>query len=290
MARSSLASLITLIVVTACGAAPGQGSTPLAQPSPPMAALAKWKDFPAGAHPRPIIIFDRTLERIGPNGFISEPDRKRDWGCNRFVLASGITLSSAAPDSASAQGASYPGIGSARAFSELIAARAPFNSNAAECATSKPFVIRSVSWASAAFLTDRGWMTMSAWLFDISEIEAHLGYAALEPSAFWGGGVNPGGGGGARISADGLTLRITVGNAGPGKCDSDYTAATAESSTAVAFAVKRIGHVTPGEQVACTLPLRISFISAPLQAPLGGRVLVNEAGQVASVCPESAAC
>ena len=287
MARA-LCSL-ALLVLVACGAPPSQGGS-LPLPSPPTAALAKWKDFPATAHPRPIIIFDRTLERIGPNGFISEPDRKPDWGCNRFVVASGVTLSSAAPGSATAGGVSYPAVGSARAFTELIAARAPFRASSAHCATARPFVIKAVRWGTAGFPTDRGTMAMSARLFDISEIEAYLGYAALEPSSFWGGGVNPGGGGGARISADGMTLRIPVGNAGPGKCDSDYTAATAESSTAVAFALKRIGHATPGEQVACTLPLRISFISAPLQAPLGGRVLVDEAGQVASVCAESADC
>ena len=287
MARA-LCSL-ALLVLVACGAPPSQGGG-LPLPSPPTAALAKWKDFPAGARPRPIIIFDRTLERIGPNGFMSEPDRKQDWGCNRFVLGSGVTLSNAAPSPATAGGASFPAIGSTRAFSELIAARAPFSATSAQCASARPFVIKAVRWGTAGFPTDRGSMAMSAWLFDIAEIEAYLGYAGLEPSSFWGGSVNPGGGGGARISGDGMTLRIPVGNAGPGRCDSDYTVATAESSTAVAFAVKRIGHATPGELVACTLPLRISFISAPLQAPLGGRVLVNEAGQVASVCPESADC
>src|SRR6202521_543444 len=79
--------LVALALLTACGPGTAQALPSLSPPSPPTAALAAWKAFPANANPRPIIVFDRTREHIGPAGFTTEPDRKLDWGCNKFVLA-----------------------------------------------------------------------------------------------------------------------------------------------------------------------------------------------------------
>lgn len=278
-----------LLLVAACGAVPGQGSSPLPQPSPPTAALAKWANFPAGARPRPIIIFNRTVEQIGPAGFTSEPDRKRDWGCNKLAFAPGVTLPSTAPDRAAAQGAAYPSIGAERAYRELMAARAPDTATNPQCSTSRPFAIKSVRWATAGFPTDRGTMTMSAWVFDVGEIEAYLAYSALDPSAFWGGGITAGEGRGARLGADGLTLGIPVGNAGSKPCESDYAASAAESETAVAVRVASLFH-TPPPGTGCLLDLRIGYIPLRLKAPLGGRVLLDEKGQVGMVCPETGDC
>jgi hypothetical protein len=282
--------LAALLLVAACGAVPGQGSSQLPPPSPPNAALAKWVNFPANARPRPIIIFNRTVEYIGPAGFTSEPDRKRDWGCNKFVFAPGVTLPSTAPDRATAQGVAYPSIGADRAYRELMAARAPYAASNPECSTSKPFAIKAVRWATAGFQADRGTMTMSAWVFDVAEIEAYLAYSGLDPSAFFGGGVSKASSLGVRISVDGRTLRIPVSNAGSGKCDYSYTVATAESATAVSFAVRQFRNASPGDHVACTLPLWISYIAAPLDAPLGGRVVVDARGDVAAVCPDAGDC
>src|SRR5260370_22451751 len=215
---------LAFVFVTACGAAGGRGSAPLPPPSPPTAALAKWKDFPANAHPRPIIIFNRSLDHFGPSGFSSEPDRKIVWFCNKFVLAGGIRLTETAPSRASAGTSSaYPGIGSARAYSELMAGR-PRTTQQPECATSRPFVIATVRWGTAGFPTDRGTMTMSAWLFDVAEIDAYMAYSALDPSSFWGGGVNPDGGGGGRSSDDGRTLKTPVSVAEPSPGAADVTA------------------------------------------------------------------
>jgi hypothetical protein len=155
---------------------------------------------------------------------------------------------------------------------------------------SVPFAIKAVRWATAGFPTDRGTMTMPAWVFDIAEIDAYLAYAALDPSSFFGGGVRMTSSSGVRVSADGLTLRIPVSNAGPGKCDFSYTAATAESATAVSFAVRQYSHASPGEQVICALPLSISYVDAPLSASLGGRVVVDAQGDVAAVCPDFGDC
>ena len=286
-----VAGCLCVFVLVVCGAAPGQSSGPLAPPSPPTQALAAWKDFPANANPRPLIVFGRSVDHLGPAGFSSEPDRKIVWVCNKFVFASGVTLSDTAPARASVgNGGSYPSIGSARAFSELMAARPNVSAAQPQCATSRPFVIKSVRWGTSGFPTDRGSMTMSAWLFDLAEIDGYLSYSAVDPSSFWGGGVNSDGGRDARVSSDGRTLKVPVSNAGPGQCGADYTAAAAESDSAVALAIKRYSHETPGQQVVCTLELRISYITVELQARLGGRVLLDERGEVGSVCSESGSC
>ncbi len=62
--------LVALVLLTACGPGAAQPLPSLSPPSPPTAALAAWKDFPANANPRPIIVFGRILEHIGP-GLVS---------------------------------------------------------------------------------------------------------------------------------------------------------------------------------------------------------------------------
>ena len=236
-------------------------------------------------------MFDRTLEHIGPAGFTTEPDRKLDWGCNKFVLAPGVTLPATAPGSATAAGVSYRALGAVEAYSELIAARAGFASQASQCPTARPFVIKDVRWQVAGFATDRGTMPMSAWLFDISEIDAYLGYSALEPSAFWGNGVSPEGMMGGRISADGLTLTLgTVGGPEtPGPCGEDLSASAAESSTAVAVAIATRFHTPPAGE-GCTLEGHFRTVAVRLSRPLGGRVVIDAKGDAGAVCVEGAAC
>ncbi|HEX2647231.1 MAG TPA: hypothetical protein VHO95_08375, partial [Candidatus Dormibacteraeota bacterium] len=162
--------VLAVFLLAACGSAGADGSA-LAPPSPPTGALAAWKDFPVNAHPRPLIVFNRTLEHIGAAGFSAEPNRKVDWFCNKFVFASGVSLPTGSPGVASAQGAPYRSIDAARAYSELMAQRSP-PSKQPSCAASQPFVIKAVRWSTASFPTDRGAMSMSAWIFDIGEIEA----------------------------------------------------------------------------------------------------------------------
>jgi len=281
------ALVAALVLLAACGSVPGQSTLPL--PSPPTAALAKWKDFPVHTKPRPIIVFSRTLEQIGPSGFSSEPDRKLDYGCNKFVFGPAVTPPIDAPGKAIVSGASYPSIGAIRAWVELMAARTPYASQSSQCATSRPFVIRQVRWAIAAFHTDHGWTQMSAWLFDFAEIDGYLGYAGLDPSAFWGGAISDEGRG-ARISADGRSLKVPVGNMESGPCGFSYTAAVAESDTAVAVAVRQFSHATPGAPALCDLVYRVGYITVTLNVPLGDRVLLDEQGKPGAACSESESC
>jgi hypothetical protein len=126
---------------------------------------------------------------------------------------------------------------------------------------------------------------MPAWLFDVPEVNAYIGHLALPPSALWGGGVVTDAGRGARVGADGMTLKIPVSNMERGPCGNDYTAAAAESATAVAVAVRQFPHASPGSTVACDLVMRIGWIDVRLRAPLGGRVLLDENGKVGAASP-----
>jgi hypothetical protein len=278
--------LAALLLIAACGAAPGQGNSPLPPPSPPNDALAKWANFPAGAKPRPIIAFGDTVEQIQSGGFPTN-DRKIAWMCNKFVLAASVELSDTAPERAIAGGAPYPAISPAQAYSQLMSARS--GATSPQCASEQPFVISAVRWAMAGFPTDRGTTQMSAWLFDVPEVHGFIGHAAIDPSAFWGHGLAAGGRG-AHVSPDGRTLRVPVENAGPGPCDSEYTASTAESASAVAIAIRATPHSPPAGPVACPAILRLGDLVVTLKAPLGDRVLVDERGNPGMVCPERSDC
>ena len=280
-----------LALLTACGSGAAQPLPSLAPPSPPSAALTAWRDFPTDAKPRPIIVFDLTLEHIGPAGFTAEPERKLDWSCNKFVFAPGVTLPATAPGSATADGAASRARGAVEAYSELIAARARFAYQGSHCPTARPFVIKDVRWQAGGFPTDRGTMQMSAWLFDISEIDAYIGYSALDASAFWRNGASPEGMMGGRISADGLTLTLgtTGGPETPGPCGEDLSASAAESDTAVAVAIGSRFH-TPPPGEGCTLEGHFRTVAVRLSRPLGGRVLVDAKGDAGVVCVEGIAC
>jgi len=286
MPRWLLASVAAVVLGTACGAVPGQGpSSALPLPSPPTGALAVWKDFPANASPRPIISFGDIVEYIPQAGF-PDGDRKIAWTCNKFVLAQGVTVSTTSPGPARAGGASFPSISSAKAYSDLMAERSANSNSSPDCGPLRAFAITAVRWSTAGFPTDRGTTQMSAWLFDVAEANAYIGHSAVDPAALWGGGIATEGRGG-QIAVDGRTLKVLVSNAQPGPCGSDYTAATAESETAAAVAIKRIPHASPGAEVACDMMLRVSYITVGLKAPLGGRVLVDEDGKVGCACPQA---
>jgi len=276
-------ALAATLMVAACGAIPGaQGALPA--PTPPTAALARWSDFPVNAKPRPIIWFGDIVEEAGPSQFPNETSKLR-WVCRKFVLGPNARLSNASSATATARwatglSASYGSIGSAVAWSALTAR--PPGGNRSECASLQPFVVTAVRWGAAEFSTDRGGATMSAWLFDVPEADGHLGYPALDPSAYWTGHpIASEGQLGAKVSADGRTLTIGVVGARDqsGPCGADYTTSAAESPTAVAVAIKTIPHDL---NAVCDLVARMYSIEVHLKAPLGGRVLLDEQGNVGS--------
>jgi hypothetical protein len=284
-------AVVALIFVAACGATSGEGPTPLPPPSPPAAALAAWKDFPSNRNPRPIIWFGDVYEHV--NGF-STNEGKINWICGKFVLGPGVDLPATGPARATARWpsraqASFGSLGAQTALTALLAARN--TAIGSSCTTAAPEVITAVRWGTAGFDTDRGTAKMSAWLFDVGAVSGELGYPALDPSAYWGGGKTASSGGvGGRISSDGHTLTIGLvgGPDTPGPCGEDFSASAAESDTAVAVAISTRIH--GGPNVACTLEGHFRAVQVRLVKPLGGRVLVDAQGNVGSVCPETGDC
>ncbi len=286
------AAVVALIFVTACGGPlSGQGSTPLPPPSPPTAVLAAWKDFPADSNPRPIIWFGDVYEHV--NGF-STNEGKMTWLCGKFMLGPGVAFPATGPARATARWpssaeASFGSLGAQTAFTALLAAR--YSATGGFCETAAPELITAIRWGTAGFGTDRGTAQMSAWLFDVGAVNGELGYPALDPSAYWGGGKTSNSGGvGGRISSDGLTLTIGLigGPDTPGPCGEDFSASAAQSETAVAVAIS--SRIHGGPNVACTLEGHFRTVQVRLVRPLGGRVVVDVQGNVGSVCPETGDC
>jgi hypothetical protein len=289
----TLASVVALFFLVACGATNGQGSTQLPLPSPPTAALAAWKDFPADANPRPIVWLG------APNTISAYPggDTKIAGICNKLVLQAGLKLPTAVPPAATAKLPSgptvtYRAISAAAAFSALL--RIPGGGGGSTCDGVAPLVITAVRWGTVGVSTDRGTAQMSAWLFQAEGVTGEFAYPGLDPSAYWGGGLMADGTGpgvGGRLSSDGRTLTIGLTGAPntPGPCGADYTAAAAESDTAVAVAVKSIPH-SSGMAVACDAVGYFRTVTVHLNAPLGGRILVDANGDVGVACPEQGGC
>jgi len=232
--------------------------------------------LPANANPRPLILFDDTVEFIPQAGFLND-DRKIAWTCNRLVLAGGLSLA--------AQG--MPGeIGAATAYGELMASRAArAGPTTSQCASEAPFVITEVRHSRAGFMTDRGTQLLPAWLFDVPEVGAYIGQTALPSGSWWGGRLATEGAG-ALVSDDGRTLRIGVSNPGSQPCQATYTTAVAESATAVAVAVKGYPNPVPAGE-GCDLVARVGYVSVTLAAPLGGRVVVDQDGNAGAACRET---
>jgi hypothetical protein len=265
MARFAALIVAGAVLSTGCGAVTGPSAHPL--PTPPYAALAKWNDFPAAASPRPIIAFGDAVEHIQPSGF-PDGDRKIAWMCNKFLVAAGVAFT---PEAAGA-------------LTKLMSKRAATSGAMPECAALAPFVITDARLADAGFPTDRGMQQLPAWLFDVPEVNAYIGLLAVDPSRLWQRRLFTEPGRGAGVSADGMTLRIAAPNQQPGPCGNDYTAVAAESTSAVAIAVRQFPHSAPGANVVCDAMLRIGYVDVRLAAPIGGRVLVDEAGQVGAAC------
>jgi hypothetical protein len=266
-----------VLLVSACGTA--VSSTPLAPPSPPTGALAAWQDFRANAKPRPIVWFSvPNLMKGFPND-----DRKIAWTCNKMALADGLKFPETAPARATATWpsgvtASYQAMPAGNALPHL---KAP-PGGSTDCARVQPLVITTIRYDTASFGTDRGFAQMSAWLFDTAY--GSYAYPALDPSAYWQGGMVTSGSVGGRASPDGktLTLSLVGGPDTPGPCGVDYSASVAESDTAVAVAIASRIH-GGGSTTFCDLVGYSRTVMVRLARPIGGRVLLDAVGNAGDV-------
>lgn len=281
----ALTALVTVLLV-ACGSVNGNGAIPTPI-SPPTGALAGWASFPADRSPRPVVL----IINASPPGGFSSGDAKIAALCHKFT--SGIILPKAVPFAGNVSwstGANgiYPSISAAAA---LAAMKQPGpGTSEPYCATVRPLVVSSVRFARSGYLTDRGSAQIDSWLFRMSGLNGEMSYPALGASAMWNADMTKGSPeSGSVVSPDGRTLTFSFygAPATSGPCGADYRAVVAESQAAVAIALQTISHAKPGDLIACTAVAQLRSVDVPLVSVLGGRVVLEETGNVTSVCPST---
>jgi hypothetical protein len=281
-------------VVTSCAEEPVAtgGALPLlgtgdpvaaapAQPSAPptdAAALDAWAQFPAGAHPRPIVL--SALPQLPEGGFTSG-DGKLAALDGRYELAAALpadpppTVAVTLPDGP----AQLPTMTARQALDTLSTAPPGSDGPAAR--------ITHVELGTATFGSDRGGLTLPAWLFTVDGAQGPIAVPAVAQSALWP--RQPGGlviGGGARVGTDGRTLKVVLvtGNGAtcPGMQRMREEPAVLESASAVVVGLRSVADgVVPGTPVpdcgVAATGIDTEF-TVPLASPLGGRVLLAVQG------------
>jgi hypothetical protein len=211
--------------------------------------------------------------------------------CGKLTLAT--TLLVQAPSQAVATWtdgttATYPAISASDAFSGMT--RAATEMQSSECASAPALAINAARFGNALLKTDRGTATVSSWLFTATGVVGEIAYPALPRCAYWDDGTTKRSWGeGASVSGERRALTFTFAGApdNPGPCGADYTAAVAESPSAVAVAVLALPHSAPDAPIACTAIAAVRSVTVNLAIPLGGRVVVNASGDIVTVCPEA---
>jgi hypothetical protein len=284
-----LTSLVAGCARPSPAAQPGGGVADPRQDGLDPAVLEKWRDFPVGRTPRPILLLGAPLRETGYH----TDDAKLAVITGRYELAT--TLPASQPDSVTAtlpDGAfRLPVISAERAYGGV---RGSGSSANAPGETPTPLRITRVELATAPFDTDRGELRLPAWLFHAPDSMEPLAWPALRPDAFWRLGelqfaqetYD------ARLDADGVTLTVTMPAPHPGACPGDavyrHLPVMLESATAVAVGIRReVVSIAPGtrsDNCAYDAMLRTQKYKVKLAAPLGPRVLIGtDGGPVAVV-------
>jgi hypothetical protein len=279
-----LIAVLTTVValgLVACGGVNGDigNEPPVVTPT---AALSAWATFPAGQTPRPVVL----IANRSPKGGFGGDSAKIAALCHKFT--SSITLSTAAPSktnvswSTGAKG-TYSSISAATALAAMT--QPGPGTSESYCKTVDPVVFSAVRFGAYGFFTDRGSAQIDSWLFATTAFSGEIAYPALAKSAIWNADLSEGSGNGTIVSDDGRTLKFGfVGGSGTGPCAVKYQALVAESPTAVAVAVQ-----AAQSTAACNGPsdlvgyARTVYVS--LAGPLGGRVVLDATGNLATVCP-----
>jgi hypothetical protein len=275
-----LCATVSALLLAGCGPI---GSGDAAPPNPPTPALAAWNDFPAGSNPRPVV----WLSTPGSAPF-PDANSKMAYFCNKLVLAEGlhlppVTSGQAAANWPAGHSSSYPALSATDAFAAMTGQ--PTEMKRDQCAAASPLIVTAARLGTYPFGTDRGTAQMSAWLFTTAGMKGDLAFPALSPAAIWGGGMAREKSNGDAVRVDDRTLTYSFfgyWSGGP-PCSADYTGAVAESSTAVAIAIKEIRHDIPGNG-GCPPPA-LRTVTLKLGSPLAGRVVVDAQSRVVTVCP-----
>ncbi len=250
--------------------------------NPDRAVLAAWDQFPADARPRPILISAPPL--IGASGFGSDGDAKVAALDGRYELAATLpsdpppTLPVAMPGGP----AELPTRTAQQAF-DALRATAPEKPSAPG---GPPLRITNVELGTATFGSDRGPLTLPAWLFTAPGAVEPLAWPAVADSAFWPRRPNAlVMSGGAHLGADGSTVTVNLPAPGP-VCPGGqllrYEPAALESAAAVVVGLRAVPYGvqpgTPSPDCATDLVGRTADYPVRLASPLGGRVLLSPIG------------
>jgi hypothetical protein len=273
-------------VLVACSAVGGSHLTNPPQVPTPTAALAQWEAFPAGQTPRPIVLFWELAPSGG--GFTSD-DAKLAAMCSKLSLRTSMPAGVPAQASATwpdGTTATYKPISAKEAFAAITKPQP--GASPELCRPIAPLQITTVRFDTGLFDSDRGIVEISAWIFGSPNVEGGLEYPALPPSAFWKAAfIIPSSNQTASISEDGVTLMFSFYGApdSSGPCGADYKGVVAESTSAVAVAIQELVRSVPNGPVACDAVAQLRTVTVALASPLGGRVVVDEAGNARPVCP-----
>ncbi|GAB3660083.1 hypothetical protein GCM10027589_21610 [Actinocorallia lasiicapitis] len=245
---------------------------------PTEAALASWAAFRADRAPRPIIAIGSLPVLIGGT-----------TGNHKAALAdSAFALTGALPGTApptlavrlpGGSGHDYPAISARSAFDAMAEPADPGTGT-------DPVEITGAELGSVPLVTDRGRVTMPAWIFTVAGGGA-IGWPAIVPEAFWELGRTQEASDAAMLARPdpaARTLTITM-RVPPDGCAADthwvFDPVVLESGSAVAVGLRaRADGVNPGPPSACMRGLETRFapIRFRLAGPLGERVLVYADG------------
>ncbi len=280
---------VTTLLVAGCARPGSTKSSPagpvhvgpgIAEFYPPIepTALDNWRDFPATAHPRPIVLIYGPVQ---DPGYQDGDFKERAMGAGYTLPALPLpqpapTVTVTLPDGP----ATLPTVSAAAAFQTLQS-----QVGGESGGTLTPLPIVSVSLGDVTFRTDRGDLTLPAWQFTAQGGLGPIAVPALAASVFWhydevllGSPPEP-----ATVSSDGRTVHMSVPT-GVG-CDGSapaVTAMSAESAGAVAVGAQIDYPPQPSD---CAVPAiaKLMQVTVVLKAPLAGRVLVTGTGAPVAV-------
>lgn len=236
-------------------------------------ALVKWKDFPAEAKPRPIVLTGGSAVKV-QKGFAT--------GEAKLAFSMGLIepdgkLPASGPATVKVDGSDFPALSPTDAFAKLKLAEGGKSEP-----VPAPIKVVSVKLDTDTFLTDRGSRELPAWVFELTDTLGPISVLAFTPewvSTSIGFDNN-------RVSADGLTLTVIL-PAAPAPCPGDsqisYSAEVLESPTAVAVGLRVDNPQVQLGSCARDMMLRTAEYRVKLAKPLGGRVLVDTQGMVMAV-------
>ncbi|TCO57200.1 hypothetical protein [Actinocrispum wychmicini] len=252
--------LVVLLVLAGCATTRPQPTKPTSAPRSPDA----WAGFPVGRKPRPIVLLHTMPRAHRVDGRSADAGRSSTFETDPPSIAP--TANVRLWDGM----AVLPTIDASTALRAMLAQT-----------KSPPLRVTRVDFGAAQFDTDRGPLTLPAWLFHTQDSAEPLVWPALDPSVFWRFDKVPSPESrpsGIRVTkVDGLKITVTLPHPHEpcrGKPPPAYHGEARESDTSVMVtAVPE--HATGCAPATSTLaPFDIT-----LARPLGDRVLVDGANR-----------